>query len=81
MSVPARKKSTPAGKRRRSHVHVDPINTGVCEQCKKPVVSHRACTSCGFYKGRQVIDQSRQTKRAVKRMETAHHHDHEASEA
>jgi len=64
-------------------MHLDPVNTGLCEQCKKPVLSHRACGSCGFYKGRQVVDQSRDVKRTMKKATHTqdHDHDHEASEA
>ncbi|MBT5807857.1 50S ribosomal protein L32 [Candidatus Uhrbacteria bacterium] len=57
MSVPASKKSNSAAKRRRSHIHVDPVNLGNCEKCKKPVRPHHACNSCGFYKGRDAIAQ------------------------
>ena len=28
---------------------------GKCGQCGSAVVSHRACASCGYYKGRQVL--------------------------
>ena len=26
-----------------------------CPQCHKPKMNHRACTECGYYKGRTVI--------------------------
>lgn len=26
-----------------------------CPQCKEPVLSHRACKNCGYYKGSKVI--------------------------
>lgn len=26
----------------------------LCPKCKEPVLPHRACTSCGTYKGREV---------------------------
>ncbi len=26
-----------------------------CPQCKEPVLPHRACSACGFYKGREVV--------------------------
>ncbi len=71
MSVPARKKSNSAGKRRRSHIHVDPVNTAGCAKCGKPVLSHRACGSCGFYKGRQAVDHSREAERTIKKMAAA----------
>ena len=42
------------GKRRASWKLVQPSAT-MCPQCGVPVLSHRACTACGFYRGRQVI--------------------------
>jgi large subunit ribosomal protein L32 len=30
-------------------------NLDKCSQCSSTVVSHRACPSCGYYKGRQVL--------------------------
>jgi large subunit ribosomal protein L32 len=71
MSVPASKKSSSAARRRRSHIHVDPVNTGGCSNCGKPVISHRACGECGFYKGRQAIDHSREAERTIKKMQAA----------
>ena len=29
---------------------------GKCSQCDSPALPHRVCPSCGFYKGRQVIN-------------------------
>jgi large subunit ribosomal protein L32 len=26
-----------------------------CPKCKEPVLPHRACAACGFYKGREVV--------------------------
>jgi large subunit ribosomal protein L32 len=28
----------------------------VCPSCGAPMIPHRACPSCGMYKGRQVIE-------------------------
>lgn len=32
-----------------------PIQVIKCAKCKEPVLPHRACSACGFYKGREVI--------------------------
>lgn len=29
---------------------------GKCAQCGEPAMPHRVCPSCGYYKGRQVIN-------------------------
>lgn len=26
-----------------------------CDNCKEPVLPHRACQACGYYKGREVV--------------------------
>ncbi len=26
-----------------------------CPHCKEPVLPHRACAACGFYKGREAV--------------------------
>ena len=65
MSVPARKKSSSSVKRRRSHKALKAVGAGSCERCKTAVRPHRACTNCGFYKGRDVLDVSRKAKRAL----------------
>lgn len=40
--------------RRRSHLALKPQNIAVCSECKHPVASHKACSNCGFYKGKKV---------------------------
>jgi len=27
----------------------------LCPKCKEPVLPHRACAACGYYKGREVL--------------------------
>ena len=27
----------------------------LCAKCKEPVLPHRACSACGYYKGREVL--------------------------
>lgn len=69
MSVPARKKSRSSVRRRRSHDSLKAVNVNECENCKTPVKPHHACTSCGQYKGRQVVDRSRDAKREIKKIQ------------
>jgi large subunit ribosomal protein L32 len=40
--------------RRAQHDKVTAPNIVPCPRCGEPVVPHRACASCGYYKGRQV---------------------------
>jgi large subunit ribosomal protein L32 len=32
-----------------------PVQVIQCPKCKEPVLPHRACKACGYYKGREVI--------------------------
>ncbi|HAU66643.1 MAG: 50S ribosomal protein L32 [Candidatus Uhrbacteria bacterium GW2011_GWF2_39_13] len=75
MPVPARKKSRSAVRRRRSHDHLTAQTIGLCQTCQAPLQQHRACKSCGMYKGHSVLDVSRQTRRTIKKAKTAPVHD------
>lgn len=55
MAVPKRKKSK-SKIRSRKKSHKKPLpKPGVCSQCGGSKLSHRACPSCGYYRGRQVV--------------------------
>ena len=41
---------------RRSHHSIADRSFSVCEKCKAPKLNHSACTKCGAYKGRVVLD-------------------------
>lgn len=52
-----KKRKTKSGKnQRRSHHALNKISLVECEKCGKTIKPHRACSSCGYYKGRKVID-------------------------
>ena len=42
--------------RRAQHDKVTAPNLSACSNCGEPVISHRVCPSCGFYKGAKVVD-------------------------
>jgi large subunit ribosomal protein L32 len=41
--------------RRAHHDKVEAPNLIPCPNCSAPIVPHRACASCGHYKGREVV--------------------------
>jgi len=43
--------------RRANHDKVTPVQLIPCDHCSAPTLPHRACSSCGYYKGRKVIAQ------------------------
>ncbi|MCL4313333.1 MAG: 50S ribosomal protein L32 [Actinobacteria bacterium] len=57
MAVPKRKTSKAKSRSRRaSNWRLAQPAMSVCPHCRKPKLSHIVCPSCGWYKGRQVID-------------------------
>lgn len=53
--LPKRKLSKGRRDRRRAHDALGVPALGVCGNCRQPVLPHRVCPYCGFYKGRQVV--------------------------
>lgn len=41
---------------RRSHHFLKKANFLKCPKCGQEILPHRACSNCGTYKGRQIID-------------------------
>jgi large subunit ribosomal protein L32 len=55
MAVPKRK-SSKSKIRTRRRAHKGSFTTaGACSECGAPQEPHRACPSCGYYRGRQVL--------------------------
>ncbi len=54
MPLPSFRNSRSKVRRRRAHHALKPIGSVACANCGTPTLPHRACKSCGFYKGRNV---------------------------
>jgi len=67
MSVPAQRRTSSFGKRRRSHQALSKPNVKKCEKCGETVLPHRACQNCGTYKGRQVLNVSKKLRKTTKK--------------
>ncbi|MBN1516047.1 50S ribosomal protein L32 [Candidatus Sumerlaeota bacterium] len=53
MPTPRRRHSRARSDKRRSHLKMKEItNVSKCENCGEPKLPHRACKSCGQYKGK-----------------------------
>lgn len=55
MALPKRKHSKARRDKSRTHWKLTLPNMSKCPQCGQSIVSHRVCTACGFYRGRQVL--------------------------
>jgi large subunit ribosomal protein L32 len=56
VAVPKRRKSSSRrDMRRANHDKVAAPNVVPCASCSAPMVPHRVCPGCGFYKGRAVV--------------------------
>ncbi|MDP2690984.1 MAG: 50S ribosomal protein L32 [bacterium] len=44
------------------------VNLVDCSNCKGKRMSHHACPSCGYYRGRKVIDMSSKVKEKIQKI-------------
>ncbi|MEU1602062.1 50S ribosomal protein L32 [Micromonospora matsumotoense] len=56
MAVPKRKMSRSNTRSRRANWKAAVVPTVACPQCKSPKLGHTACSVCGTYNGRQVLE-------------------------
>jgi large subunit ribosomal protein L32 len=56
MPVPKKRVSRTRRDKRRTHKKVTAVNVSNCPQCQAPMMSHRICPGCGFYKERAVLE-------------------------
>jgi large subunit ribosomal protein L32 len=55
MALPKRRKSHARVRTRRAQWRAKPVTTTTCTHCNTTILPHRACTTCGYYKGIQVL--------------------------
>ena len=59
MAVPFRRTSKTKKRMRRTHLKKDAPTLTTCPKCGAAIKPHRACTECGNYKGKEVIEVSK----------------------
>ncbi|MBQ3142515.1 MAG: 50S ribosomal protein L32 [Bacilli bacterium] len=57
--LPARRVSKTSKRMRRTHLKKEAPTVVKCANCGAAVAPHRACTKCGFYKGKEVLKQNK----------------------
>ncbi|VAX37950.1 hypothetical protein MNBD_UNCLBAC01-424 [hydrothermal vent metagenome] len=55
MAHPKRQHSRQRQRKRRTHYKATIANFASCSQCEKPILSHRICPFCGYYKDQQIL--------------------------
>jgi large subunit ribosomal protein L32 len=55
MGLPKRRVSKARRDKRRTGKGLTAPSLSTCPDCGEPVLPHRACSSCGSYKGRKVV--------------------------
>ncbi|MEI6681030.1 MAG: 50S ribosomal protein L32 [Bacteroidota bacterium] len=55
MPHPKHKISTTRRDKRRTHDKAVARTTIVCSNCGSPVLYHRVCNECGYYRGKQAV--------------------------
>ncbi|MCK4553799.1 50S ribosomal protein L32 [Candidatus Parcubacteria bacterium] len=63
MSVPKKRRTKSSVGQRRSHHSLSSKKSAKCPKCGKAIQAHRACSFCGYYKGREVIKIKSKTKK------------------
>ncbi|MBD3376156.1 50S ribosomal protein L32 [candidate division KSB1 bacterium] len=55
MALPKRRHSRSRRDKRRANWKAGAPTVSECSNCGQPKIPHRACPSCGFYKGRTIF--------------------------
>ena len=73
MGLPAKRRTKQSKRERAAHIKLTSRTLAACPHCKVKILPHRVCRSCGFYKGKDVLNMTakadRKKKRAKKREE------------
>ena len=56
MPNPKRRHSKARRDKRRAHDALTAPAVSTCPTCQEPKLPHRVCPSCGYYKGREVVE-------------------------
>jgi len=56
MAVPKRRTSKSRKRLRRTHHRAGGVPSQACPRCGEPKLPHRVCGTCGFYRGKKMIE-------------------------
>lgn len=55
MGLPGKRRTKSSKLRRAAHFALKKVKLNKCPKCQKPIMPHRACSFCGFYRGQEVL--------------------------
>lgn len=67
MSVPKKRISKRRTRARRSHHSIQSPTVSTCPKCSAALQPHHACPSCGYYKGRDVLNKTATAEKKLKK--------------
>ena len=70
MGLPGHRRTSSDKRKRSAHFALKKVMMTACAKCKKPVLPHHACKTCGWYHGREAIDTKRAAARILKQAKT-----------
>ena len=68
MAVPKQRHTKSRRDKRRANIFLREPSVIKCPKCGKPVLPHRVCLNCGYYKGEEVIDVLKNLKKKEKKI-------------
>ena len=69
MAVPKKKSSKRRSRMRSSSKKISPIALTKCPKCGEPKRAHIACSFCGFYNGKKVLEIESKLDKKMKKQE------------
>ena len=67
MGLPGHRRTSSDKRKRAAHFALQTVSASTCPKCQKAVKPHHACAFCGTYKGKQVVEVNRRTRRTEKK--------------
>ena len=62
MAVPFRRTSKTKKRMRRTHLKKEASTITTCKNCGASIKPHRMCTKCGYYKGKEVVAETKEAE-------------------
>ena len=67
MAEPKKRLTSARSGNRRSHLAAKPVKLSKCAKCNEPIIPHRVCKVCGFYKGNDILELERYEREKAER--------------